>query len=289
MSLDIIYLVLTIVFTVLIILTNAILISVVLSSDKLRYSSKHLMLASLSIGDIIMGLYVGPVLIDVSMWSRPMICHAQLALEVTYSIVVPFVTTMSIAMLNLDYIVNIGSECYGTGKIQYCMKSVLLLLPWLLGIGVMVPLFLLAIENLGSTCSFLFDISELQHLFLIVTYFPAAFLVVVTSLAAVFTYRCMWRSIRLTDTRPLYIDMQPPTDVCSASFLTILLYSPIAVMLAFGNDIIKCPNLEENCDAFCWIQVVAQILFIAKSFILPFIWIKCTYLRKAAKKLVEKA
>ena len=74
-----------------------------------------------------------------------------------------------------------------------------------------------------------------------------------------------------------------PVDLCWASFITLIFYSPVFLLSAF-QDYIGCSTPSE-CHVLAWLYHVSAWLLVAKSFVIPFAWLFCRDIREALEDM----
>ncbi|XP_041361919.1 tyramine receptor tyra-2-like [Gigantopelta aegis] len=271
--------VLFVVFGVLIAFNNLLVILVVVCSRKLRNSTKHILVANLAFGDLLMGVFVCPMYADLTFrgeWIHP--CNVLNSLGLAHISLIPSVTSLALFVINMDYILGIGCFFYSCDTSRNVMAAILALLPWVLSSCVLIPLYILAtvpsLAYIRNPCIRTLEGGPLETVFILVCFIPQAVLIMITLIAAVSLYFVKRRSTGLDMSGER---IRAPVDIVLASFATILFYTPFFLLLATANKI-SCQSKSE-CSALYWIRVLSVWLLFVKSLMVPLCWLFCPNVR----------
>ncbi|XP_067666921.1 beta-2 adrenergic receptor-like [Haliotis asinina] len=257
---------------VLIIFLNLMVIALIFMSERLRNSTKHMLVVNLAFADLLIGAIVIPLYAHYGVkgeWQFP--CSLRNALTVLQMNILPSVTTLCVFVINMDYVFGMGCYFYTNGKTKYVMSGSMGLLPWVISGALLVPLYFIATEPgrpydvLPCVRRYKEDVTAL--LLIAFSFFPQSFIIMVTGIAAVIGYLIKRRSTGL--------DMfgeriHSPVDISLVSFITILFYTPY-FCLAVPVNRISCSSSSE-CDVLHTIGIIASWLFVIKSFVVPLCW-----------------
>ncbi|XP_071094499.1 adenosine receptor A3-like [Haliotis cracherodii] len=273
-------------FTILIIVFNVLLILLITISPVLRQSTKHLLILNVAVGDLLMGLLVCPLLLDVTFrhdWIFS--CHTFNTLTLFRTSLVPSVTCLGLFLINVFYIHRITSHhLYAPNKAEVIMPMVLGFVIWLLSIITLVPLYFGATfpRNSSSvlTCTRVVSDETSAHLYVIFSYFPQLLCILASTIMMVYVHLPGYLSRNLL----FYGEhIQVPLDAISAIFITIALYTPYFV-LEFATISYPCPT-HQKCVQLHMVSQLTMWLVLAKSFLVPVCWLCCREVRRALKCL----
>ena len=271
--------ILFIVFGGFIAINNLIVIFIIVCSRKLRNSTKHILIANLAFGDLLMGVFVCPMFAEISFrstWSHP--CNVLNTLNLAHMALIPSVTSLALFVINMDYILGISCFFYSSDTSRTVMAALLALLPWVLSLTGLVPLYILAtvpsLSYIRNPCIKTLEGEPLETVFILVSFLPQVVLIMITLIAAVAMYFVKRRSTGLDMSGER---IRAPVDIVLASFVTILFYTPFFLLQATANRI-TCHSKSE-CSALYWIRVIGVWLLFAKSFMVPFCWLFCRHVR----------
>ncbi|KAK0051680.1 5-hydroxytryptamine receptor 2B [Biomphalaria pfeifferi] len=277
-----------IIFILAIFLLNIFFIVVILESRRLRSSSRHILIVNICLGDLLMALFVLPVLLNLAMRDGQDIrdCTTYFVLHFFADFLIPSLTTLAILVLNLDYILRLCCQSYSDGASRSTLMIFLFFLPWVVSASVLIPLYVDGIikvpRAVPQTC--VIDIGGyLTRILLIVSYFPQAGLLLLFNIIVSVMY--------LTRRDSYGLDVcgeriRAPVDICLASFATMLLYTPaLIITLLTSEGYLGCQNTEE-CRALNKVNTAASWLMLTKFWVTPLCWLACRDTRAAIRHLL---
>lgn len=277
-----------VIFILLILLINVFVIVVILLSKVMRSSSRHILMLSVCLGDLVMAVFVLPVLLNLGMRYGDTVgdCPTFFAMRLFADFFIPSVTTLGVLALNIDYILRLCCPVYSEGGSRSAIIVALFVLPWVISGAVLAPLYVDGMNKLSKTWLQTCNVNMggyLTRTLLVVSYFPQAglllFFNVVVSI--LYLFRRESYSLDVCGER-----IRAPVDICLGSFTTMLLYTPIfLVTLLTTEGYLGCKH-DEECKALNTLNTVAVWFMFTKSWLLPLCWFACKDTRASIKQLL---
>ncbi|XP_059165127.1 uncharacterized protein LOC131947811 [Physella acuta] len=277
-----------IIFILFILLLNGFFIIVILESKTMRASSRHILILSVCIGDMIMSVFVLPVLLEMRMRHGETIvdCPTFFAMRIFADFLIPSVTTLAMLALNIDYILRLCCSAYSEGCSRTTIIVLLFLMPWVVSGAVLIPLYIDGMNKLSQNWLQTCDIEMggyLTRTLLIVSYFPQAGLLLVFNLAVSILYLCRRESYSLDVCGER---IRAPVDICLASFTTMLFYTPIFLVTLLTTEGYLGCEYREECHALRVLSTVSLWLMFTKSWVVPLCWFACRDTRACIRHLL---
>ncbi|GFS13346.1 5-hydroxytryptamine receptor 7 [Elysia marginata] len=278
-----------IIFIIAILVINTFVVAVIIASKAMRASSRHVLIISVCVGDLLMGVFVLPVLLNLQMRHGDEIkdCPTFFAMRLFADFLIPSVTTLAMLALNVDYLLRLCCSAYSEGSSRSTLIVVLFLLPWMISGAVLIPLYVDGMYRVSDSWLDKCDIEMgglLTRTLLAVSFFPQACLLLILTLAV----SCMYLLRRETYSLDVCGErIRAPVDVCLASFGTLLLYAPaFLAMLLTTEGYSGCEVGDvERCAIADGLYTVALWCMFTKSWLLPFCWAACADTRVCVRQL----
>lgn len=267
-----------IIFSILIVLVNLGLVALVLVSKALRNSSKHVLVISLCLADLIMGVFVIPVVLSMSSGGegeeREMDCSLFYAVRLFAELLIPSVTTLAVLALNVDYILRLCHSAYSEGSSRVCLLLLLFLLPWLVSCVLLNPLYVDALEATGAKfwwerCTITIQ-GPISRTLFIISFFPQAATLLLVNIIVSILYLVRRESHSLD---AMGERIRAPVDICLASFVTILFYTPSFLHQLLSTEGYRTCQDSQECQVVSSLQLAALFIMLAKSWALPLCWL----------------
>ncbi|CAG5117727.1 unnamed protein product [Candidula unifasciata] len=266
-----------IIFIILILIINAFIIIMILLSKTMRSSSRHVLIISVCLGDLLMGVFVLPVLLHLGLTSDQNIvdCPTFYTMRFFADFLIPSVTTLAMLALNIDYILRLCCSTYSEGGSRTSLIVVLFLAPWIVSNLLLIPLYIDGMNKVSGTWRTTCDINMGGHLtrtLLVVSFFPQAGLLLIFNLIVSILYLLRRESYSLDVCGER---IRAPVDICLASFTTMLLYTPVFIATLLTTEgYLGCQNKDE-CNALNILYTTSLWLMFTKSWLLPLAWLTC--------------
>ncbi|GFO46326.1 octopamine receptor [Plakobranchus ocellatus] len=282
-----------IIFIILILLTNIFIVSIILASKAMRASSRHVLIISVCLGDLLMGVFVLPVLLNLQMRHGDEIkdCPTFFAMRLFADFLIPSVTTLAMLALNVDYLLRLCCSAYSEGGSRSTLIVILFLSPWVVSGAVLIPLYVDGMYRVSDNWLDKCDIEMggiLTRTLLAVSFFPQACVLLILTLAV----SCLYLMRRETYSLDVCGErIRAPVDVCLASFGTLVLYSPaFLAMLVNTEGYSGCAvDDEERCAMADRLYTGALWCLFTKSWLLPLCWLVCKDTRACVRQLFKEA
>ncbi|XP_012944543.1 5-hydroxytryptamine receptor 2B [Aplysia californica] len=267
-----------VIFILLIIVINTAIVVFIVASKAMRQSSRHILIVSVCLGDLLMGLFVLPALLDLGTRHGENIgdCSVFYAMRLFADFLIPSVTTLGMLALNIDYILRLCYSAYSEGATRTTLILVLFLTPWVVSCALLIPLYIDGLNaTRGSywweTCTITMG-GHLTRTLLVVSFFPQAALLLIFNIAVSVLYLVRRESYSLDATGER---IRAPVDICLASFTTILFYTPVFLLTVLTTEgYLGCVE-EDECRALRDMATTVVWLFFTKSWFLPLAWFTC--------------
>ncbi|KAK6175638.1 hypothetical protein SNE40_014050 [Patella caerulea] len=132
-----------IILAIWIIFVNGALIIVVLSSKERRNNNFMLHIVNIAVADIFVGILVLPIMADYLLAGSWKLGAEACQFWVITDILMCTVSIIAIVMVSYDrFIYLVWPKFYASGWKQYILGSVMILIPWVVGLGLVLPLWL---------------------------------------------------------------------------------------------------------------------------------------------------
>jgi len=275
-----------IIFILLILVLNLALIVFIFISKVMRQNSKHVLIISLCLADLILGVFVIPVILSMSSESED--CSLFHAVRVFAELLIPSVATLAVLALNVDYILRMCLSSYSEGPPRVILIMLLFLLPWAVSCGVLNPLYVSGLKATGDrfwweNCKVSIEGGTYRKL-LILSFVPQASALLLSNIIVSILY-LVRRETHTLDAMGERI--RAPVDICLASFVTILFYTPSFLHQLLGTDGYQGCTDQDECNVVNTLQLTAMFFMFAKSWFMPLCWMVGKETRSAIRHIFD--
>ncbi|PVD19376.1 hypothetical protein C0Q70_19864 [Pomacea canaliculata] len=279
---------LLILFILSIFVVNAFFIVVILMSKALRSSSKHILILSVAFGDLIQGLLILPLITDLGMKGSTVTeCSTFHVARLFADFLIPSITTLGVLVLNIDYILRLTCNLYSEGGSRACILGSLFVGPWLVSILLLVPIYIVSLRkispyNTGNMCQIITE-GVYARTLLTMSYilYGCILLVVTLSVAVMYLIKREYLGLDVCGER-----VHAPFDICLASFVNILFYTPIFLFALLTTEGYLGCAADSECRTLEGVYTFALWLMLTKSWILPMAWIFGTDTRAGIRQAI---
>ncbi|XP_076444155.1 uncharacterized protein LOC143282410 [Babylonia areolata] len=261
-------------FILAILCINLFFIIVILWSKTLRSSSKHLLIVSVAFADLIQGLFILPIITDLS--NKPNAdfdCTTFQVARLFADFLIPSITTLGVLALNLDYVLRLVCNAYSEGTSRAVIMCALFVTPWVLSCVLLVPIYVVGVQKVSlynsfSTCHVVF-VGGYARALLVLSYILYGFVLLVLTVVVAVMYLVKREQLGLDVTGER---VHAPFDICLASFILVLFYTPIFLFTLLTTEgYLGCTGRDE-CRTLNWSYTLSLWLMFTKSWVMPMAW-----------------
>lgn len=267
---------LLVIFILSIFLMNAFTIGVILASKSLRGSSKHILILGVAFADLLQGLLILPLITDMGMHGAKdrINCNTFQVARFLADHLIPSICTLGVLALNLDYILRLTCNLYAEGTGRACLLCSLFVTPWVLSLVLLIPIYVVGVDKVSLTnpysdCHVVMQ-GGYSRALLVFSYilYGCLLLILTMSVAIMYLIKREYLGLDVTGER-----VQAPFDICLASFIVILFYTPIFLFTLLTTEgYLGCEDPAE-CRTLGWSYTFSLWLMFTKSWVLPISWI----------------
>lgn len=253
------------------------LILLILSKTSLRSQPKYLLIVNVSLTNVLLGVFLVPLKLHFTVGGGD--CHLQLAWTLVneyYQVCVSLLAVLGLVLERLVYVYTERRGTYLTRLATWINCGLYCLLPWLLALVLLLPVFYEALVDRVPHVPCAWRVRD--HYFLalqVLSFLPAALAVLMTAPLA-----GLWDCLRQERC------VATPSTPRGESLVLAALVSVVAVfgetpysvaralLLALPCRAPPCPSFQQGLSAGIWLRL-------AKAAVMPFLWLVYSDLRHA--------
>ncbi|XP_071103760.1 histamine H3 receptor-like [Haliotis cracherodii] len=266
--------------------SNTTIIITIGMDPHLRIVPKNLLIVNSAVTELIVGLFCCPLYTDSLLhgtWRNSR--GACITYELVFYIQV-CISVLSVLIINVERFYYLLSPRMMDGSGKGILTSVLILLPWVIGVGLVAPMYSegIAMNNLQTTdaghCVILWK-WKFQIVTCFASFFAPSFLVISMMTTVVIVY-VIFGILAKRGNREVHTEEKP----CRESLHTVLLASFVCVGMLFPVFFcllmyLFCNSNNSSCIRSDTLWGITMYLAMIKSGVMPLVWLVSTDIRHA--------